>query len=154
LLDPALFAALRERFPKIGGVEVQLQRGRAHNELTRFRYQVLLHVGEPAHVAECRTIDWQKEKLNLDALRQFLVENKPEMLGVRRVPNARVWADVRLVQLLNQSALQGDAQPIDPEDVWSLSETLPYEVDVRWSNAGAGEYFDIVLRRRVAAARA
>ena len=37
---------------------------------------------------------------------------------------------------------------IDPEDVWSLSETLPYEVDVRWSNAGAGEYFDIVLRRR------
>jgi len=58
-----------------------------------------------------------------------LLENKPEMLGVRRVPNARLCAD--------------DA--IDPEDVWSLSETLPYEVDVRWSDEGAGEYFDIVF---------
>ncbi|HEY0386725.1 MAG TPA: condensation domain-containing protein, partial [Pyrinomonadaceae bacterium] len=87
-------------------------------------------------------------------------------LGVRRVPNARVWADMRLVELLNQSsdsetaselceavrAAQEDA--IDPEDIWSLSETLPYEVDVRWSEAGAGEYFDIVLRRRAEAAQA
>ena len=137
LLDPALFTALRDRFPQIGGVEVQLQRGRAHNELTRFRYQVLLHVGEPMHV-ECPTIDWQTEKLTLDALRQLLMKNKPEMLGVRRVPNARVWADVRLVE-------REDA--IDPEDVWSLSETLPYEVDVRWSDAGAGEYFDVVFSK-------
>ena len=159
LLDPALFAALRDRFPKIGAVEVQLQRGRAHNELTRFRYQVVLHVGEPVHSAECPTTDWQ----NLDALRQLLMEDKPELLGVRRVPNARVWSDVRLVELLNQSrdsetvaelceAAQADA--IDPEDVWSLSETLPYEVDVRWSDAGAGEYFDIVLRRRAEASQA
>ncbi len=137
LLDPALFAALRERYPKIGGVEVQLQRGRAHNELTRFRYQVVLHVGEQQQV-ECPTIDWQTEKLNFDALRQLLVETKPEMLGVLRVPNAR------LVE-------QDDA--IDPEDVWALSETLPYEVEVRWSDEGAGEYFDIVLTTVGAALR-
>ncbi|HEY4426355.1 MAG TPA: amino acid adenylation domain-containing protein [Pyrinomonadaceae bacterium] len=128
LIDPALFTALRERFPEIGAVEVQLQRGRAHNELTRFRYQVVLHVGEVVQV-ECPTIDWQTEKLTLNALGQLLTENKPEMLGVLRVPNARLRAD--------------DA--IDPEDVWSLSETLPYEVDVRWSDEGAGEYFDIVF---------
>jgi amino acid adenylation domain-containing protein len=134
LIDPAFFTALRERFPEIGAVEVQLQRGRAHNELTRFRYQVVLHVGEAVQV-ECPTIDWQNEKLTLDALRQLLTENKPEMLGVLRVPNARLRAD--------------DA--IDPEDVWSLSETLPYEVDVRWSDEGAGEYFDIVLRSRTKA---
>src|SRR6185369_16857987 len=156
LLDPALFTALKDRFPSIGGVEVQLQRGRAHNELTRFRYQVLLHVGEPPLVAECPSIDWQKEKLNLGALRHLLMENKHELLAVRRVPNARVWADVRLVELLTQSrdtetagelceaARAGQEDAIDPEDVWSLSETLPYEVDVRWSNAGAGEYFDVV----------
>jgi amino acid adenylation domain-containing protein len=129
LIDPALFEALRERYPQIGAVEVQLQRGRAHNELTRFRYQVVLHVGELADVVECPTVDWQAEKLNLDTLRQLLLENKPEMLGVLRVPNARTTKE--------------DA--IDPEDVWSLSETLPYEVDVRWSDAGAGEYFDIVF---------
>jgi amino acid adenylation domain-containing protein len=166
LLDPALFAALKRRFPHIGGVEVQLQRGRAHNELTRFRYQVVLHVGEPSHVVECPTIDWQTESLNPGALRQLLMEKQPETLGVRRVPNARVWADVRLVELLNQSSdsetvselceagRAAQEEAIDPEDVWSLSKTLPYEVDVRWSDAGAGEYFDIVLRRRAEASQA
>jgi amino acid adenylation domain-containing protein len=166
LLDPALFAALRERFPRIGGVEVQLQRGRAHNELTRFRYQVVLHVGEPPPAGECPIVDWQKDGLTPGALRQLLIEQEPKTLGVRRVPNARVWADVRLVELLNHSndsetlselceagrAAQEGA--IDPEDVWSLSETLPYEVDVRWSDAGAGEYFDIVLRRRAEGSQA
>ena len=85
LLDPALFAALRDRYPQIGAVEVQLQRGRAHNELTRFRYQVVLHVGEAVQV-ECPTIDWQKEKLNLGALRQLLVETNPRcsVCGVYR----------------------------------------------------------------------
>ena len=153
LLDPALFTALRERYPNIGGVEVQLQRGRAHNELTRFRYQVVLHVGVPAHVDEFPIIDWQKDSLNPRALRQLLMENKPEMLGVRRVPNARVWADVRLVKLLNQnsdSEMAGELckivratqeEAIDPESVWSLSETLPYEVDVRWSDARRGRIF-------------
>jgi amino acid adenylation domain-containing protein len=137
LLDPALFAALRDRYPQIGAVEVQLQRGRAHNELTRFRYQVVLHVGETAHF-DCPTMDWQNEKLNLAGLRQLLLEKKPEALGVRRVPNARVWAELRTTP----------EDTIDPEDVWRLSETLPYDVDVCWSDAGAGEYFDIVLKRR------
>lgn len=161
LLDPALFAALRERFPQIGGVEVQLQRGRAHNELTRFRYQVVLHVGERAEITDYPIIDWQKEKLNLDSLRQLLVEDKPELLVVRQVPNTRVWADVRVAELLNQSsdtetaaelcatARTAQADAIDPEDVWRLSETLPYQVDVRWSEAGAGEYFDVVFHPQI-----
>src|SRR5262249_26566614 len=63
--------------------------------------------------------------------------------GVRRVPNARVWTDVR------EAAQTTQEDAIDPEDVWSLSETLPYEVDVLWSDAGAGEYFDIVFRPQI-----
>ena len=131
LLDPALFAALRERYPQIGGVEVQLQRGRAHNELTRFRYQVVLHVGE-RHVVECPTIDWQAEKLNLDTLRQLLTG--------KQTRDARCAACTERT-CLGRRARWREEDAIDPEDVWSLSETLPYEVDVRWSDEGAGEIF-------------
>ena len=46
LIDPAFFAALRRSLPKIGRVEVHPKRGRAHNELTGFRYQVVLRLGE------------------------------------------------------------------------------------------------------------
>src|SRR4029077_4885884 len=43
-IDPALFLALKGQFPQISHVEIQHKRGRSHNELTRFRYDVLIHI--------------------------------------------------------------------------------------------------------------
>ena len=49
LIDPAFFTAvLPQRFRRINRVEVQLKRGRHHNELTQFRYDVTLHIHSPA----------------------------------------------------------------------------------------------------------
>jgi pristinamycin I synthase-3/4 len=44
-LAPAFFADLQRRVPAIHRVEIHPKRGRAHNELTAFRYQVVLRVG-------------------------------------------------------------------------------------------------------------
>ncbi len=44
-LAPAFFPALASRLPKIGRVAMRPKRVRAHNELSAFRYQVVLHVG-------------------------------------------------------------------------------------------------------------
>ncbi len=48
LLDPAFFNAICQRWTRVTHVEIQIKRGRAQNELTRFRYDVVLHVGEQA----------------------------------------------------------------------------------------------------------
>jgi amino acid adenylation domain-containing protein len=45
VIDPAFFSVLKQRFPQITNVEIQLMRGRHHNELTQFRYNVILHIG-------------------------------------------------------------------------------------------------------------
>ena len=50
LIDPDFFYALPQRFPEIGSVDVHLKRGSYHNELTQFRYQVVLHLAQPADV--------------------------------------------------------------------------------------------------------
>ena len=42
VLDPAFFHALGQADPRLGRVAVLLKRGRVHNELTKFRYDVLL----------------------------------------------------------------------------------------------------------------
>ena len=47
-IDPAFFATLRERIPGIGAVEILPRRGTLENELTKFRYQVIIRVGPPA----------------------------------------------------------------------------------------------------------
>ena len=42
LVHPSFFAALKERYPRLGHISIQLRRGRHHNELTRFRYDAFL----------------------------------------------------------------------------------------------------------------
>ncbi|HLM54865.1 MAG TPA: amino acid adenylation domain-containing protein, partial [Pyrinomonadaceae bacterium] len=163
LIDPALFDALREYFPRISQVEVRLKRGRHHNELTRFRYDVLLRVEtDGAPVAECRVVDWHEEGLSLPLVRKLLAETRPEALWVRGVPNARVSAETEAVRLLDDGAASRtvgelrtalrsfEGAGVDPEDAWSLADGLPYAADVRWSDDGGGARFDIVLRRQAA----
>src|SRR5262249_52762001 len=72
LVDPAFFTALRRQVPRIGRVEVQLERGRHLNELTRFRYDVVLHVGcEDGSDAEAGERDWG-EGLALSGVQRLL----------------------------------------------------------------------------------
>jgi amino acid adenylation domain-containing protein/FkbM family methyltransferase len=170
LLAPSLFAALRQRLPRVSAVEVRLERGRHHNELTRFRYDVVLRLdGEPAPpAAEWR--DWRRTGLSLARLRELLRDEAPERLGLLGVPNRRVAAEVCAAEWLcgapggeagaptsaaelRQAAAAAAAAAIDPEQLWALGDELPYEVDVCWSRtaAAAGD-FDVLLRRRGAAA--
>ena len=48
LVDPAWFGELREVRPAIGAVDIRLKAGRAHDELTRHRYDVTLRVAPAA----------------------------------------------------------------------------------------------------------
>src|SRR5205823_12070841 len=43
LLEPEYFAGLEEEVEGIEGVDIRLKRGRAENELTRYRYEVVVH---------------------------------------------------------------------------------------------------------------
>ena len=45
LLDPQFFVALRSRYSGLTRVEANLKRGKCHNELLRFRFDVSLHFG-------------------------------------------------------------------------------------------------------------
>ena len=68
LLDPALFEALRARIPRLGRVEVQVKRGEYDNEVSRFRYDVVLHLdADPADAADPVVRDWSGE--DVDGLR-------------------------------------------------------------------------------------
>jgi len=42
-LDPGFFPALAGAIAGIGGVDVRLKRGGYHNELTRYRYDVVVY---------------------------------------------------------------------------------------------------------------
>ena len=67
------------------------QARRAQNELTRFRYDVMLHVGEQAPPQwTARGSTGRSRVCRAIHLSEILQKTQPEMLGLTGVPNARI----------------------------------------------------------------
>ena len=160
VIDPALFATLPERLPGVDRIEIQLKRGRARNELTRFRYDAVLHLaGGPSSGPEPESwLEGSDPGAAPAALRRRLAAEAPPVLGVRGVPNARLAEEVEALRLLREDgtlqtagelqAAVRRARPagVEPEEFWSLERDLPYRVEIRWAGDGARGAYDVLLR--------
>lgn len=150
LVAPGFFLALREELPAIGDVELQLRRGHAHNELTRFRYDVLLHVGKRRQAASAPTWSWPEQPFTVAALEARLQKLRPDAVELTQVPNARIADEIHAMALLAQEngpRTVGELRAllrsrprtaIDPEEFWALGERLGYDVSIGWSAPGDG----------------
>ncbi len=160
-VEPQFFAALREQMPKIGQVEMKLLRGHNRNELTRFRYDAILHIGEPESRRPVpEPVDWSEREMTIEELRRVLREEEPALLHFAAVPNARIWDDLLVMKLiegndppatvgeLRERIVQQSGGGIDPEDIWALEEDLPYEIDITWSTATEDGAYNVLLRRK------
>jgi amino acid adenylation domain-containing protein len=159
-IDPDFFKALPQQVSEISRVEIQLKRGRHLNELTRFRYDVILHIGgDDTLVAVPAVRDWQEYALTLPAVRRLLKAEAAADLRVLRVPNARLVSEVKALDLLRTSGGPGAAKGlrealrsagpsgVEPEEFWELGRELGYDVEVRWSESGGDGCFDVDFRR-------
>jgi amino acid adenylation domain-containing protein len=100
-LDPAFFVALKEHVPRISHVEILPKRASDENEMTRFRYQVVLHVGaKHARVGAEQWLDWRKSRSGIREIRRMLVEGAPETLGLASIANARVCQATQIMERL------------------------------------------------------
>ncbi|WP_433527967.1 amino acid adenylation domain-containing protein [Micromonospora sp. CA-263727] len=124
VIDPRYFRALQSRLPGIADVRVRPKRGRFDNELTRFRYDVVLTAGAAVPPA---TYPWQ-EWTSMEALRGQL---DGDVLAVRDVPNARVLA----------------GGGVDPEELVRFAEAAGYRAELDWSDHGPDGAYHVVLRR-------
>ena len=130
VIDPQFFTLLKESIGRISNINVLLKRGRHQNELTRFRYDVILQIDAGDAVEKpCSWIDWEENKLTLAVVRERL-QGGLGALNIKNVPNYRTLpeliaaADVlhcrgpgtakELRSLLNDIR----ASTIHPEDFW------------------------------------
>lgn len=154
VIDPAFFMALQQHFPNIASVATQLKRGDYRNELTKFRYDVVLTIGqEPPASADYESLDWRELGLTLEKAHEFLAAGKPEIACISRVPNDRLMMEVKTLESLegkNPPRTVGELRAvleksdhqtgIDPEEFWSLGEKFSYDVKVTWSSSNIGCY--------------
>jgi amino acid adenylation domain-containing protein/thioester reductase-like protein len=140
VIDPAFFLELRRHLPRIGGVEVRLKRGRHWNEMTRFRYDVVLHIGAPTVTAGPATsLDWSSSDITMPELRRLLSGDAPDVIVVNGVPDARLRDAFECV----------GTDAMDPEQFWSLQDEFRCVVDVRWAGPARDGYFDVVVAGNV-----
>ncbi|HEX8317689.1 non-ribosomal peptide synthase/polyketide synthase [Longimicrobium sp.] len=151
LVDPALFEAVRARMPRLGRVEVQVKRGEYDNEVSRFRYDVVLHLdADMADAADLVVREWGGE--DVDRLRALAAETASALL-VRGVPDARVREHARAYELVlaggeaaDAAAVRAlaaeDAGGIAPEALFALGEETGRAVEVR---PGAAGTLDVLL---------
>jgi len=160
VVAPDFFRALPSVLPKIQHVQILPKRGIFHNEMTRFRYDVILHTAAPAsRVESVSWQEWDHRRPGAGELRRQLEETRPEVLAVSGIPNARVASDVRILQIAALAEIQtvqglrdalartGD-QAIDPEELWSMERELPYAIQISWAETDAQGRLDVVFRRR------
>ncbi|MFE7853247.1 amino acid adenylation domain-containing protein [Streptomyces sp. NPDC057403] len=154
LLAPALFAALAREQPRVRAVDVRIKRGAHRNELTRYRYEAVLHTAEPvADLADAPRVHWGVEVTDCATLQGYLRSVRPAVLRVAGVPNARVhgeWAALRELADPDGSVAAAVARLATtcpapgPEELCRAAERLGFRALPTWS-PDAPERFDLVL---------
>ncbi|WP_449342475.1 amino acid adenylation domain-containing protein, partial [Streptomyces aurantiogriseus] len=119
VLDPEWFARWAERHGA-GGVDIRLKPGRAHNELTRHRYEVVLHKAPADTVSlhEVRTVRWGRDAVGLRTLDDLCRAAAPAPLRVTRIPNARLAGEAEAaaaMSVIPAPASAGDV--VDPHEL-------------------------------------
>ncbi|MBB2911048.1 SAM-dependent methyltransferase [Streptosporangium becharense] len=106
LVHPGYFTALADAHPAVAGIDIQLKRGDYHNELSRHRYDVVLHKAPAAveDVSGCRTLGWGTEVKDIADLAGRLAATTPPV-RVTGIPNARLTGETAAWRAL----AEGDA---------------------------------------------
>ncbi|MFI7406899.1 amino acid adenylation domain-containing protein [Streptomyces sp. NPDC049541] len=149
LLSPALFDALARDLPAVRAVDVRTKRGLHHNELTRYRYDVVLSTAEPvADLAAAPALRWGRDIAGTAEAEHHLTTARPAVLRLAGVPNRRVHDEYTAMQSLFDPRDSIDLEPQDapapaPEALCEAAERLGYRALPTWGESP--DLLDIVL---------
>ncbi|TCK22556.1 amino acid adenylation domain-containing protein [Pseudonocardia endophytica] len=133
VLDPDFFRALSG----FAHVEIRVKRGHRHNELTRHRYDVVLHTEPPEAPAPETVLEWEDEQ----ALTRALDEH-PGRVRITGVPNARLAGENAAAAVVDaggataadaRAALAETGTAPDPEDLHALADRLGRPLALSWA---------------------
>ena len=154
VIDPAFFCHLPKVFEILESVEIHLKEETAHNELTKYRYDVILHKqGGDRDEGSSEPIweNWQDANLKLTDLRDLLqrAENLP--LGWLGIPNARLVRDREILRWYRDEdgsqtvgefreilAQQNLETTVDPSDLYEIARQTGCQVSICYSDFDSG----------------
>ncbi len=143
LLAPEFFTTWATDNPAVAGLDIQVKRGWADNELSRYRYDVVVHkTPTPVRsVAAEPTWTWT-QCAGLRGLHEQLTSQCPAAVRITDIPRAGVITDVHIEHALAAGLPLADGlahasatAPPDtatPEQLHRLGQTTGYHVAITW----------------------
>jgi amino acid adenylation domain-containing protein len=158
LLDAALFYDLAQRSPRIGRAEVALKQGNYDNELSRFRYDVILTVGRKQKIAQSvHSVAWDEAGGWKQELQRILAEEPRSSVGIRGVRDRRAAGSIEAVRVLrtgtpsfaNAGKLRAGCPAVTGEATDAIAQLAQrLGVDFDWQNFGHQATYDVVFNPR------
>ena len=149
LVAPSFFAALAERDARVSGVDVRLQRSVHHNEMSRHRYDVVLHTRtDVTDVAGLPLLPWDR-----DLSVEDLLTRHPRGVRVTGMPNARLAGEVAAAGALAEdrpleevrALLTAPPAGVDPESACEAAAACGYRAVVTWGEDPGDGTMDVVF---------
>lgn len=159
LFDPQFFYLLQNKMRNISNVEVHLKRGKHLNELTKYRYDVILYNGEKYDGIDIKEwMDYSDRRLKVSDIESALQKNDQPIVAIKNIPNSRLYNDVKLFNLISETQNKvplteallsieniSEDDGIDPELLYDLGEKNRSKVLLTWSSDGKIDHFDAVF---------
>ncbi|MGB3443712.1 MAG: amino acid adenylation domain-containing protein, partial [Actinophytocola sp.] len=150
LVGPAYWHRFGATRAGIGGAEVRVKQGGYDNELSRYRYDVVLYQGEAVDIAGVPRLRWATDVSDVDALRAVLGGAAP--LRVTGVPNARVAAEAAADRALRAGepldavrAAAAERAGVEPDDLVAAGAAHGHDTVVTWNGGGAPGELDVLF---------
>ncbi|MEU5002603.1 amino acid adenylation domain-containing protein [Streptomyces sp. NPDC021622] len=161
LVAPEFFADFAAGADDVAGVDVRIKQGRSLNELSRYRYDVVIRKTAARAVGPAVTdlsdvprLRWGPDVESPGALAEVLA-SRPPRLRVVGIPNARVAQEFGAARILGDGGSVEDARralsgvwptgSVDPEELHGLAAEAGYWAAVTWSARDDEGGLDAVL---------
>ncbi|MEO1433644.1 MAG: condensation domain-containing protein, partial [Cyanobacteria bacterium J06633_8] len=152
ILNPSFFVNLIEIFDNLETVEVHLKAESSDNELTKYRYDVILHKKgeENSEYIEPVWVNW-RIGMQLEDLRQSLLQKLEIPIGYCGIPNARLIEDEAILQWLKDDSATTIEEissvniqsTINPSELYALARETGCQAIISYSPDRGANYFDV-----------
>jgi amino acid adenylation domain-containing protein len=149
-LDPAEFETIAVDLKRVAAVEIDLRLGDGKEEMTRFRYDAVLHLdADHRHRQDGIDIfEFGEAVSGVQSLSQWLNSAPPSFI-LRKIPNRRVLADLPPRSDDSTHERPGaDAlasADLSPHEIRAWAKTKNRSVCVKWSEPVTGTCIDIAV---------
>lgn len=155
---PEFWSELAATHTVIRHAEVALKRGRARNQMTLYRYDVVLGTEAKRETRVEKVLCWSERRHSVSEIRSLLEQTCPASLSVLGIANKRVAKIAAAYELIASGGRDRTMRDVreqlrtldidgqEPEDFWELGESTGYDVSVSWTPGSRDGRFDVTFK--------